>query len=415
MPDGDYKFSSWTGTNGVLASSGQEPQTSSAPKTNYAGAGDNSSWDENVQKNPFKYSSSYANSKIYLTNDYNQYLTKQWSQKQAAMRYNIQTPKTHNPRYNMPPAQALMSESEFKEQYKSTFESILEVFDTASGIFSDTSSGISGIGSGMTGFSRDSSLGSRIIQGIHTLLLGAEKFFANLRVNFAVRWGNPDSFDKSLRLWEETAAKKAISEARASSAASKLGYVALILLFLVAVYRGCMWASATSKEDEEIWLSKFRGAIYNFVLALAIQALSKSHPVAIIVGIAVAIMDAVFMYVSDGECDFGYAFDLGLKLWKDQIIPEIMKGYVQYRQIETETQMMMIDKTIEGVVSVGETVSEVVVLGVQEDIKFLKGIKESIGDSWDSYIEWREENKRNSVYDENDLPCWEVPGPSAGL
>ena len=91
MPDGNDKFSSWSGTNNVLVTSGKEPQTSSAPKINYADI-NNSSWDENVQKNPYKYNTPNANSKIYLTNDYNQYLTIQWSQKQAAKRYNIQTP-----------------------------------------------------------------------------------------------------------------------------------------------------------------------------------------------------------------------------------------------------------------------------------------------------------------------------------
>ena len=64
MPDGNDKFSSWSGTNGVLVSSGQEPQKSSAPKTNYADINNNSSGDENVQKNPYKYNTSNANSKI---------------------------------------------------------------------------------------------------------------------------------------------------------------------------------------------------------------------------------------------------------------------------------------------------------------------------------------------------------------
>ncbi|MBR4238105.1 MAG: hypothetical protein IKQ03_01605 [Prevotella sp.] len=428
MGDFSEKYSSWGGTNNVLVSSSQESEESSS-KYNFADSNDNSSMNENVQENPYKYTSPDANSKIYVTNEYSQYVTKQWSQSQAAKRYSIQTPKVQNPRYNIQPPPTQMTEEVFKEQYKSTFEKFLEIFDTATGVVGDTSSGISGVGSGMTGFSKDSSLGTRIIQGIHSLILGAEKVLAKIRLNFTFNWGSPKSFEKSLRFAEKAGAKQAISEAKASSAANKIGYVALVLLFLVAVYRGCMWATATSDEEKEIWASKFRGALYNFFLALAVQALSKSHPVALIVGIAIAIMDAVFMYISNGECDFGYAFDLGLQWWGDTI-----KGWhkagVDYF---AETVFPYYEKKISEVEEVRQTGVEIMSQGFQAWDEGLHEAGETIhetydsgvevmslgfqywGDKWDEFLEWREENKSNSDYNGNDLPCWEVPGASAGL
>ena len=168
-------------------------------------------------------------------------------------------------------------------------------------------------------------------------------------------------------------------------------------------------------EDQKgNWGTKLRGAIYNLIISVGVEVASKSHPIALIVTVVVAIADALIVYVTKGEADFGICFDLGLQWWGDKI-SQLLNKYVEYKMIETEVQMQMLDKTVEGVVSVAETVGEVTVLGLQEDWKFLKGIGESVSDTWDNYQEWREENKRNTVYDENDLPCWEVPGASAGL
>ena len=127
MGDFSEKYSSWGGTNNVLVSSSQESEESSS-KYNFADSNDNSSMNENVQENPYKYTSPDANSKIYVTNEYSQYVTKQWSQSQAAKRYSIQTPKVQNPRYNIQPPPTQMTEEVFKEQYKSTFEKFLEIF-----------------------------------------------------------------------------------------------------------------------------------------------------------------------------------------------------------------------------------------------------------------------------------------------
>ena len=126
MGDFSEKYSSWGGTNNVLVSSSQESEESSS-KYNFADSNDNSSMNENVQENPYKYTSPDANSKIYVTNEYSQYVTKQWSQSQAAKRYSIQTPKVQNPRYNIQPPPTQMTEEVFKEQYKSTFEKFLEM------------------------------------------------------------------------------------------------------------------------------------------------------------------------------------------------------------------------------------------------------------------------------------------------
>ena len=321
MPDGDYKYSSWGGTNNVLVCSSQESEESSS-KYNYADSDDNSSMNENVQENPFKYTSPDANSKIYVTNGYNQYVTKQWSQSQATKRYNIQTPNVQNPRYNIKPPSPQMTEAVFKDKYESKFKGFLEVFDTVSGVYGDVSSVGTAVEASREAMNKPS-LGARIIQGLHSAILGAEKWLAELRVQFTFRFGSAESFTNSLRSAGETAAKNAITEANAGNAAKGigkgLGYAALVLLLIVAIYRGCMYATATSDEEKEIWLSKFRGAAYNLALAIAVQAVSKAHPVALIVSIAVAIMDAVFMYISNGECDFGYAFDLGLQWWGDTI------------------------------------------------------------------------------------------------
>ena len=78
MGDFSEKYSSWGGTNNVLVSSSQESEESSS-KYNFADSNDNSSMNENVQENPYKYTSPDANSKIYVTNEYSQYVTKQWS------------------------------------------------------------------------------------------------------------------------------------------------------------------------------------------------------------------------------------------------------------------------------------------------------------------------------------------------
>ena len=432
MPDGNDKFSSWSGTNNVLVSSGQEPQTSSAPKINYADI-NNSSWDENVQKNPYKYNTPNANSKIYLTNDYNQYLTIQWSQKQAAKRYNIQTPKAPPPRYNIQSGPKLMTEEEFKEKYTSTFEEFFAIFDTSVGVVGDTSSFISGTGAWTTGFKSESTLGPAIIQKVHAFILGTEKIWAQMRVMFSFADsfvnGNSQNFYKAAKNLEEIASKQAISDAKASGVANKLGYAALALLALVAVYRGIMWHLADSEEEKEVWASKFRGAVYNFVLALAVQAISKSHPVALIVSIAVAIMDAVFMYISDGECDFGYAFDLGLQWWRDTIkgwhkagvdyFAETVFPYYEekigeaeeIRQTGVEIMSQGFQAWDEGLHEAGETIHETYDSGVEVmSLGF-----QYWGDKWDEFLEWREENKNNPNYNEDDLPCWEVPGASAGL
>lgn len=417
MPDGNDKFSSWSGTNNVLVSTGQGAQASSVPKTNYADINNNSSWDENVQKNPYKYNTSNANSKIYLTNDYNQYLTVQWSQKQAAKRYNIQTPQAQPPRYNMQSGSKLMTEEEFKEKYIPTFEELFAIFDTSIGVVGDTSSVISGIGTWKTGFKSESTLGPAIIQKVHAFILSTEKIWASMRVWFSFAdsfvSGNSQNFYKAAKKLEEIASKQAISDAKASGAANKLGYAALALLAVVAVYRGIMWHLADSEEEKEVWASKFRGALYNFIFALAVQVLSKSHPIAIIVSIAIAIMDACFMYMSDGECDFGYAFDLGLQWWGDTI-----KGWaIATGEYFTETvgpfwkgvAIDIADGTVEAAEATGEYFTETVGPFWKE---VGNDIADGVGNTWDKIVD---QTKRSTESGNNDFPSWEVLGPSAGL
>ena len=425
MPDGNDKFSSWSGTNGVLVSSGQEPQTSSAPKTNYADVDDNSSWDENVQKNPFKYSSSNANSKIYLTNDYNQYLTMQWGQSQASKRYNIQIPKTQNPRYNTQIKSInQMTEEEFTNKYAQKCEHLFDFLDTTSGVTGD----------GITLLTTP--LGVRIIQLVKGAAALLDSLFMEIRLSFEYFFSGPlDRMVIEAKGYIDAGTKSAIKVIDEGAKGSKLGKVGLALLLFIVVYRAIRFFMAP-EDQKGNWGTKLRGAIYNLIISVGVEVASKSHPIALIVTVVVAIADALIVYVTKGEADFGICFDLGLQWWGDKI-SQLLNKYVEYKMIETEVQMQMLDKTVEGVVSVAETVGEVTVLGLQEDWKFLKGaaetvgevtvlglqedwkflkgIGESVSDTWDNYQEWREENKRNTVYDENDLPCWEVPGASAGL
>lgn len=435
MGDFSEKYSSWGGTNNVLVSSSQESEESSS-KYNFADSDDNSSMNENVQENPYKYTSPDANSKIYVTNGYNQYVTKQWSQSQATKRYNIQTPNVQNPRYNIKPPSPQMTEAVFKDKYESKFKGFLEVFDTVSGVYGDVSSVGTAVEAGRDALNKPS-FGARIIQGIHSLILGAEKVWAEIRLYFTFKWGSIDSFKESFRYAIETGTKHAVSEANAANTAKSigkgLGYAALALLFIIVIYRGCMYATASSDEEKEIWASKFRGAVYNFTLALAVQAISKSHPVALIVSIAVAIMDAVFMYISDGECDFGYAFDLGLQWWGDTIkgwhkagvdyfaetvfpfyeekISEAGEAIHETYDTGVEIMSQGFQAWDDGIHEAGETIHETYDSGVEVmSLGF-----QYWGDKWDEFLEWREENKNNPNYKEDDLPCWEVPGASAGL
>ena len=435
MPDGDYKYSSWGGTNNVLVCSSQESEESSS-KYNYADSDGNSSMNENVQENPFKYTSPDANSKIYVTNGYNQYVTKQWSQSQATKRYNIQTPNVQNPRYNIKPPSPQMTEAVFKDKYESKFKGFLEVFDTVSGVYGDVSSVGTAVEAGRDAMNKPS-FGARIIQGIHSLILGAEKVWAEIRLYFTFKWGSIDSFKESFRYAIETGTKHAVSEANAANTAKSigkgLGYAALALLFIIVIYRGCMYATASSDEEKEIWASKFRGAVYNFTLALAVQAISKSHPVALIVSIAVAIMDAVFMYISNGECDFGYAFDLGLQWWGDTIKGWHKAGVDYFAETVFPFYEEKISEAGEAIHETYDSGVEVMSLGFQAWDDGIHEAGETIhktydsgvevmslgfqywGDKWDEFLEWREENKNNPNYKEDDLPCWEVPGASAGL
>ena len=311
MPDGNDKYSSWSGTNNVLVSTGQEAQASSVPKTNYANTDDKSSWDANVPENPFKYDFSNANSKIYPTNNYNQYVTKQWSQSQAAKRYNIQTPKVQNPRYNISSKPiARMSEDSFKDKYSSKFEALFNAMDTAGGAGGD-------VGTFAT-LDPVASVITRIAQCIKSIGEGMKSLWNELCLLSEVEIINQHAF----RSIFEAEAKKvyAVTEGSSKTAGwvDKVNKGCLWVLLAIVIYRGIRWAMS-SGEESDVWASKFRGACYNLLITAVVQKVSSSHPIAVVVAIAVAIMDVVFMILSNGECDFGYAFDLGLQWWGETI------------------------------------------------------------------------------------------------
>lgn len=388
MPDGNDKFSSWSGTNNVLVSTGQGAQASSVPKTNYANTDDNSSWDENVQQNPFKYNSPNVNSKIYLTNDYNQYLTKQWGQKQAEKRYNIQLPKTQNPRFNVQPKSiAQMTEDEFTNKYAHKCEQLFDFLDTTSGVTGD----------GITLLTTP--LGARIIQLVKGTAALLDSLFMEIRLAFEYFFAGPlDKMVMDAKMYIDSGTKSAIKVIDEGAKGSKLGKAGLALLLFIVVYRGIRYIMAP-EEQKEGWGIKLRGAIYNLLISVAVEIASKSHPIALIVTVVVAIADAIIVYVTKGEADFGILFDLGLQWW-GETIKKVLKGYVEYKQIEVKTQMMMVDKTIEYFTeTVGPFWQE-----VGHDIA------EGAGDIWDDI-----KNTEFNVNGNDDLPCYEVLGPSAGL
>lgn len=457
MPDGNDKFSSWSGTNGVLVSSGQEPQTSSAPKTNYADINNNSSWDENVQKNPYKYNTSNANSKIYLTNDYNQYLTVQWSQKQAAKRYNIQIPKTQNPRYNTQiKSIAQMTEEEFTSKYAQKCEHLFDFLDTTSGVTGD----------GITLLTTP--LGARIIQLVKGTAALLDSLFLEIRLAFEYFFSSPwDRMVIEAKAYIDSGTKSAIKVVDEGAKGSKLGKVGLALLLFIVVYRAIRFFMAP-EDQKDNWGSKLRGAIYNLIISVSVEVASKSHPIALIITVVVAIADALIVYVTKGEADFGICFDLGLQWWGDKIkgwhkagvdyfaetvIPYYVEKYNEAevaRQTGVEIMSLGFQAWDDGIHEVVDTISEGYDASVEyfaEDVypfyeelghdiaegaenaaevtsdyftetvgPFWKevgnDIADGVGNTWDKIVD---QTKRSTESGNDDLPAWEVLGPSAGL
>ena len=418
MPDGNDKYSSWSGTNNVLVSTGQGAQASSVPKTNYANTDDNSSWDANVPENPFKYDSSNANSKIYPTNNYNQYVTKQSTQSQAAKRYNIQLPPTQNPRYNVPlKSIAQMTEDEFTGKYAKKCEQLFDFLDTTSGVTGD----------GITLLTTP--LGARIIQLVKGAAALLDSLFMEMRLAFEYFFSGPlDRMVIEAKAYIDSGTKSAIKVIDEGAKGSKLGKVGLALLLFIVVYRAIRFIMAP-EDQKEIWGTKLRGAIFNLIISVGVEIASKSHPVALIITVVVAIADALIVYVTKGEADFGICFDLGLQWWGDKIkgwhkagvdyFAETVFPYYEekinemedVRQTGVEIMSLGFQTWDEGLHEAGETIHETYDSGVEiMNLGF-----QYWGDKWDEYLEWREENKNNPNYKEDDLPCWEVPGASAGL